>query len=149
MVDFGVVVLAGGLVWAEARADFEYVPPIVLDENAPVLAGVAPPPELRLDDPTVLDAARVEAQVSWEVRAGSLLGDVLEEWGDRSGVEVVMLTDREYQIESSHVFNGEFMDAVRTLLFGLGHFSHAPVGRVLRDGTVLAIFHRGPGKKAG
>ena len=147
IVDFGAVLLGAGLVAGEGRAEFEYVPPIILDEDAPVLAGVAPPVELSFDERLGALEAALDEPAPWVVRPGSLLGEVLEEWGERAGVEVVMLTDREYQIDSRHEFHGEFVDAVRTLLFGLGHFSHAPVGRVLKEGKVLAVFHRGPGRK--
>ena len=147
IVDFGTVLLAVGLVAGEVRAEFEYVPPIILDEDAPVLAGVALPLGLRLDEAIDPLALSLDEPEPWVVRPGSLLGEVLQEWGRRAGVEVVMLTDREYQIDSRHEFHGEFTDAVRTLLFGLGHFRYAPVGRALKEGKVLAIFHRGPGRK--
>ena len=55
-----------------------------------------------------------------------------------------MLTDRQYEIGSSHVFRGEFADAVRALLFGLGHLRYAPIGQLLEGGRVLAIHHRVP-----
>ena len=80
----------------------------------------------------------------WEVSIGSTLGQVLHEWGERAGVEILMLTDREYEIGSSHVFRGDFVDAVRALLFGLGDLPYAPVGQVLNGGGVLAVYHRVP-----
>ncbi|MDD9982729.1 MAG: IcmT/TraK family protein [Gammaproteobacteria bacterium] len=83
----------------------------------------------------------------WEVHAGSTLGQVLSGWGERAGVEVVMLSDREYLIGSSHVYHGAFVDAVRTLLFGLGHLSYAPVGQLFSDGKVLAVYHRVPAQQ--
>ena len=85
----------------------------------------------------------------WEVSAGSTLSTVLRQWGERADVEVVMLTDRVYEIVSSHQFTGEFSDAVRVLLFGLGDLAYAPIGQMTEDGKVLAIYHRvpdGPGE---
>ena len=80
----------------------------------------------------------------WEVAGGSTLSDVLREWGERADVEVVMLTDRVYEIVSSHRFTGGFSDAVRVLLFGLGDLAYAPIGQMTQDGRVLAIYHRVP-----
>ncbi len=98
-----------------------------------------PPPEQALPE---------AAPEPWEVHAGSTLGQVLSGWGKRAGVEVVMLSDREYLIGSSHVYHGAFVDAVRTLLFGLGHLSYAPVGQFFSDGKVLAVYHRVPAERA-
>ena len=91
-------------------------------------------------------AAGDEAAVDpgWEVAIGTTLAQVLEEWGARAGVEILMLTDREYEIGSSHVFQGDFVDAVRALLFGLGDLPYAPVAQVLNGGAVLAVYHRVP-----
>lgn len=91
------------------------------------------------------DAMREEAVApTWQVAGGTTLEEVLGQWGEVAGVEVVMLTDRVYEIASSHRFTGEFRDAVRALLFGLGGLAYAPIGQLSNDGRVLAIYHRGP-----
>ena len=91
------------------------------------------------------DAVREEDPVPiWEVAGGMTLEEVLGRWGEEAGVEVVMLTDRVYEIASSHRFAGEFHEAVRALLFGLGDLAYAPIGQLSNDGRVLAIHHRGP-----
>ena len=91
------------------------------------------------------DGAGTAVEPGWEVPIGSTLGQVLREWGERAGVEILMLTDREYEIGSRHVFRGDFVDAVRALLFGLGDLPYAPVAQVLDGGAVLAVHHRVPG----
>ena len=138
MVDYGIAAGMAVLVWGGAldvaRAEFRYVPPVV--EEAPTLAAVTPA------------GGEAEGQAApaprWEVMAGRTLEQVLSEWGARAQVEVVMLTDRQYEIGSSHVFRGEFAAAVRALLFGLGHLRYAPIGQLLEGGRVLAIYHRVP-----
>ena len=102
------------------------------------------------DDEVVVGAARGDAVREedpvpiWEVAGGMTLEEVLGQWGEEAGVEVVMLTDRVYEIASSHRFTGEFHEAVRALLFGLGDLAYAPIGQLSNDGRVLAIHHRGP-----
>ena len=94
------------------------------------------------------DAIREEAAApTWEVAGGTTLEEVLGQWGEVAGVEVVMLTDRVYEIASSHRFTGEFREAVRALLFGLGGLAYAPIGQLSNDGRVLAIYHRGPERR--
>ena len=83
----------------------------------------------------------------WEVTGGTTLGEVLGEWGDRADVEIVMFTDRVYEIASSHQFTGSFEDAVDGLLLGLGDLAYAPIGQMSGDGRVLTIYHRVPERR--
>lgn len=148
IVDYGVaagaavlLALGGG---GGARAAFEYIPPV--REAAPTLEmPAAPDGATATGELAALPPAPVEEPApEWVVRAGTTLEAVLGEWAARAGVEVVMLTDRQYLIGSSHVFRGAFADAVRALLFGLGHLRYAPVGQLLEGGRVLAVYHRAP-----
>ena len=165
IVDYGavgglaVLAIVGGE--SDVHAEFRYVPPAPADKQ-PTPAVVRPVPEdgevatapgsgepvrARADvAATSASLAREEpiSQHRWRVAGGSTLAEILAAWGSRANVEVVMLTDREYRIESSHTYTGEFMDAVRTLLFGLGHLPYAPVGEVLDDGRMLVVRHLAP-----
>ena len=165
IVDYGavgglaVLAMVGGE--SDVHAEFRYVPPAPAQEQ-PAPAVVRPVPE---DGGVVItpgsgepvrtradlaapwaSLAREEpvSQHQWRVVGGSTLAATLTAWGRRANVEVVMLTDREYRIESSHTYTGEFLDAVRALLFGLGHLSYAPVGEVLDDGRMLVVRHVAP-----
>ena len=106
------------------------------------------------EEEVVVAAARGDAELEaevvpiWAVAGGTTLEEILGQWGEEAGVEVVMLTDRVYEIASSHRFTGEFQEAVRALLFGLGGLAYAPIGQLSNDGRVLAIYHRGPGRRA-
>ena len=165
IVDYGaagwlaVLVIVG--CGNDASAEFRYVPPEPT-EKRPTLAVAKPVPEdgeveiaqgigeaLPNRDDFVAEEESV-AQVKrfapqpWRVVGGNTLTEILADWGRRADVDVVMLTDREYRIESSHTYAGEFADAVRALLNGLGHLSYPPVGEVLDDGRMLVVHHRAP-----
>ena len=80
----------------------------------------------------------------WRVDTGDTLRDVLERWGARAGIEVLFLTDRRYRLHRGQVFEGEFIDAVRTLFFALSHMPHPPTGELAPGGRSLAVTHRAP-----
>ena len=151
IVDYGalaaVAVVAAAATVEPVRAEFHYIAPMV-EETATLAVASSAPGEGEGDGGAAMVAEAVEPEApppEWKVMAGSTLEEVLGEWGSRAEVELVMLTDREYLIGSSHVFRGKFADAVRALLFGLGHLRYAPVGQLLEGGRVLAIYHRVPG----
>ena len=81
---------------------------------------------------------------AWRVDTGDTLRDVLERWGARAGIEVLFLTDRRYLLHRGQAFEGEFIDAVRTLFFALSHMPHPPTGELAPGGRSLAITHRAP-----
>ena len=152
-----ILIIAGG--GADASAEFFYEPP-ESHEKRSTPAIVRPVPEggevataqgVGMGLPARTDVAAAEesadravqsAQNQWRVVGGTTLAAILADWGSRAEVEVVMLTDREYRIESSHTFAGEFGDAVRALLSGLGHLSYAPVGELIDSGRMLVVHHR-------
>lgn len=116
--------------------------------GGPTQGGTAGEGELALAAAAQASESAPEAPAVWEVAGGSTLAQVLGEWGKQAEVEVVMLTDRTYEIASSHRFTGAFEEAVRALLFGLGDLAYAPIGQMTQDGRVLAIHHRAP-KRSG
>lgn len=148
IVDYGVAAVAAVVVAAgtgsDVRAEFHYVPPAAPAVEEPATLAVVAPAGEELAAGVAAPEPEPEPPPEWKVMAGSTLGEVLAQWGARAEVEVVMLTDREYLIGSSHTFRGEFEEVVRALLFGLGHLRYAPIGQLLEDGRVLAIYHRVP-----
>ena len=150
IVDYGIAALGAVLVAAgtqsEVRAEFRYVPPEPPPAEEPATLAVVAPgeEELAAAVPAPAPEPEPEPPPEWKVMAGSTLAEVLAQWGGRAEVEVVMLTDREYLIGSSHTFRGEFEEVVRALLFGLGYLRYAPIGQLLEGGRVLAIYHRVP-----
>ena len=97
--------------------------------------------------PAGLDPGRVEllsadrGRRSWQVGAGEMLAAVLARWGEAAGVEIVVLTDRSWRVEHSHVFRDRtFDEACAALLIGLSHMPHPPAAE--RVGDVLSVMHR-------
>ena len=78
----------------------------------------------------------------WSLRAGETLRVALTRWGDKAGVDVLFLTDRDYRLEEARAFHGDFADAVGALLLGLVHLPHPPAGELSADGRVLTVTHR-------
>ena len=163
LVDYGaagglaILVIAGGRT--DANAEFVYTPPDPPETRSspPIVRPVPEDGEVVTtggvggDLPVRSDGAAAEesgdravqpARDQWRVASGSTLAAILADWASRAEVEVVMLTDREYRIESSHTFAGAFGDAVQALLSGLGHLSYAPVGEMLDNGRMLVVRHR-------
>ena len=81
----------------------------------------------------------------WRLRAGETLFDVLGRWGSRAGVEIVVLTDRNWRIGAARVFRGRtFDEACAALFVGLSHMPHAPAAE--RNGSILSVTHRLSGR---
>lgn len=103
-------------------------------------AGVAP------GDVELLSAER--GRGDWRLAAGETLVRVLRRWGARAGVELVVLTDRSWRIGENRVLRGRtFDEACAALLIGLSHMPHPPAAE--RNGSVLSLTHRLPGKGGG
>lgn len=79
----------------------------------------------------------------WRVRAGDTVARTLKRWGARVGVELVVLTDRQWRLNGSRVFRGRtFDEACASLLLGLAHMPRPPAGE--RVGNILTLTHRAP-----
>ena len=77
----------------------------------------------------------------WRLEAGETLLKALRRWGSRAGVEVVVLTDRDWRIGASRVFRGRtFDEACAALFIGLSHMPHAPAAE--RNGSILSVTHK-------
>ena len=99
---------------------------------------------LRVAAPRHTDAEPLEKSGSaglWQVRAGEMLREALDRWGDRAGVEVLFLTDRRYRLHEGRAFKGSFDKAARTLFSALSHLPHPPAGELRPDGRTLAVMH--------
>ncbi|MCY4502940.1 MAG: TcpQ domain-containing protein [Alphaproteobacteria bacterium] len=99
---------------------------------------------LRVATPRYADAEPLEKSGSlglWQVRAGEMLREALDRWGDRAGVEVLFLTDRRYRLHEGRAFPGSFDEAARTLFSALSHLPHPPAGELRPDGRTLAVMH--------
>ena len=105
---------------------------------------------LRVAAPGHADAEPLERSGSaglWQVRAGEMLREALDRWGDRAGVEVLFLTDRRYRLHEGRAFEGSFDEAAMDLFSALSHLPHPPAGELRPDGRTLAVMHGSSGMR--
>lgn len=66
----------------------------------------------------------------WHATAGQTLHEILSEWAQKANIELNWLSEYDYPVQASMTFDGNFEDAVRTLLGGFVNASPAPIGRL-------------------
>ena len=85
-------------------------------------------------------AAPVMDQVrSWVVANGQTLRQVLQDWCDKEGWDLVWATAREYPIEASAVFKGRFVDVASALVRNFGRATPIPYAKFYKGNRVLVI----------
>ena len=85
-------------------------------------------------------AQRVTDQVrSWVVANGQTLREVLQNWCDKEGWDLVWATSREYPIEASAVFKGRFVDVASALVRNFGRATPIPYAKFYKGNRVLVI----------
>jgi len=88
----------------------------------------------------IYDAPPVQDMVmSWVVESGRTLREVLQEWSDREGWDLVWATSREYPIQASAVFQGRFMDVASALVRNFSRATPAPHAKFYQGNRVLVI----------
>ncbi len=76
---------------------------------------------------------------SWVVANGQTLREVLQDWCDREGWDLVWATSREYPIEASAVFKGRFEDVASALVRNFGRATPVPYAKFYKGNLVLVI----------
>ncbi len=76
---------------------------------------------------------------SWVVASGQTLRDVLQNWSDKEGWDLVWATAREYPIEASAVFKGRFVDVASALVRNFGRATPVPYAKFYKGNRVLVI----------
>ena len=76
---------------------------------------------------------------SWVVANGQTLREVLQDWCDREGWDLVWATSREYPIEASAVFKGRFADVASALVRNFGRATPVPYAKFYKGNLVLVI----------
>lgn len=76
---------------------------------------------------------------SWVVASGQTLRDVLQEWCDKEGWDLVWNTSREYPIQASAVFKGRFMDVSSALVRNFSRANPVPYAKFFKGNRVLII----------
>jgi hypothetical protein len=90
-------------------------------------------------EPKPAVAQSVAVDELWIAATGRLLRDVLKEWGDRAGWTVVWTSDREYPIEASATFSGDFTKAASQLFEGFSTVAPAPSAHFYKGNRVLLV----------
>lgn len=76
---------------------------------------------------------------SWVVANGQTLRQVLQNWCDKEGWDLVWATSREYPIEASAVFKGRFVDVASALVRNFGRATPIPYAKFYKGNRVLVI----------
>ena len=83
--------------------------------------------------------AQRDAVRSWVVANGQTLREVLQDWCDKEGWDLVWATSREYPIEASAVFKGRFTDVASALVRNFGRATPVPYAKFYKGNLVLVI----------
>ncbi len=76
---------------------------------------------------------------SWVVVSGQTLREVLQDWCDKSGWDLVWTTDREYPIEASAVFKGRFADVASALVRNFERATPIPYAKFYKGNRVIVV----------
>lgn len=84
--------------------------------------------------------ANIPDQVrSWVVASGQTLREVLQNWCDKEGWDLVWATPREYPLEASAVFKGRFVDVSSALVRNFGRANPVPFAKFYKGNRVLVV----------
>jgi hypothetical protein len=76
---------------------------------------------------------------SWVVASGQTLREVLQDWADKEGWDLVWATSREYPLQASAVFKGRFMDVSAALVRNFSRATPVPYAKFYKGNRVLVI----------
>ena len=76
---------------------------------------------------------------SWVVANGQTLREVLQNWCNKEGWDLVWATSREYPVEASAVFKGRFVDVASALVRNFGRATPIPYAKFYKGNRVLVI----------
>ena len=84
--------------------------------------------------------AKLQDQVrSWVVASGQTLRDVLQDWCDKEGWDLVWGTSREYPIQASAVFKGRFLDVSSALVRNFSRANPVPYAKFYKGNRVVVV----------
>lgn len=76
---------------------------------------------------------------SWVVANGQTLREVLQDWSNKEGWDLVWATSREYPIEASAVFKGRFIDVASALVRNFERATPIPYAKFYKGNRVLVV----------
>ncbi len=130
----------GGAVLAVSRSGRQNVK---VPEDGVIINGASVAASSDYFDVEEADAPKsgvADAQVrSWVVASGQSLREVLQEWCDKEGWDLVWNTSREYPIQASAVFKGRFMDVSSALVRNFSRANPIPYAKFFKGNRVLIV----------
>jgi type IV pili sensor histidine kinase/response regulator len=120
---------------------------VAVSDPLPLVEPVSQPPvdetAIKEEKEQSIPVVDLKRHNKWTARPGTTLRQTLESWSKSSGTEVNWSTPYDYPINNAFYFEGNFSEAVESLLSSYGGESPAPKGRLypnLPDGpSVLMI----------
>jgi len=110
--------------------------------NAPMHFGdriASPESEIDVDYEKQPAPGQPDQVRSWVVTSGQTLRQVLQEWADREGWDLVWATSREYPVQASAVFKGRFLDVASALVRNFSRASPTPHAKFYKGNRVIVI----------
>ena len=92
------------------------------------------------EEAKAVEQAQVTEQVqakAWVVEPNRTLREVLQLWADEAGWKVVWNSNRDYQIESGAIFEGEFESAAGGLIRAFANANPPVVGTFYKNKTIV------------
>jgi len=129
---------------------------LVVDDGVRVLSASFPS-GFPMDDPEMLDAEYIEKKSifaedptagtevlqdivrDWVAKEGMTLREILQQWADIEGWELVWNTNREYPLRASAIFRGRFKDVSSAVIRNFGRATPQPMARYYFGNRVLVI----------
>ena len=84
-------------------------------------------------------ALSAKVEELWLAAAGRSLQEVLRDWADKAGWTLVWQSDREYPIDASATFSGDFTKVASQLCEGFSTVAPAPFAHFYKRNQVLVI----------
>ena len=109
--------------------------------------------EIIIDETLIQDADSIKTEENvnkegvddvkdWVASEGSTLRSLLMTWGDKAGWRIIWNMDRDYTLEASAIFRGEFVDVAAALLRSFARATPAPKGVFYKGNKVLVVSTR-------
>ncbi|MCL2538638.1 MAG: toxin co-regulated pilus biosynthesis Q family protein [Alphaproteobacteria bacterium] len=76
---------------------------------------------------------------SWVVASGQTLREVLQDWANKEGWDLVWATSREYPVQASAVFKGRFMDVSSALVRNFSRANPTPYAKFYKGNRVIVV----------
>lgn len=97
-------------------------------------------PEVEVVEAQKEEIVNYETQVqNWVAKEGLTLREVLEEWSEETGWEILWQTDREYPLRASAIFRGRFKDVTSALIKSFSKAFPPPYAKFYLGNKVLVV----------